>query len=636
MPELNRTTHISFPDAQDTSLHDITSGIAEGSLSLEEILLTGNLDFGQCNANKFEVQLYGIANVANQRIRVWTVENEGTQEEEEIPLFVGYVDSCKQDNMGYYRDIVAYDAIYYKGDMNVANWWTSFWANHNSATLKTLRDGLCAFVNIPTVAGTFFNDDLVVYKAVSMTVMSFKDTLAQICELQCIFPNINRNGYLEFISLDMSDAEDIRGLYKKADSSFEDFVTQKIDAVSIYGIDSAIAGTTDPTSVAKNTYNISGNCIAYGVEEGTETALAQSIYNHIKELQYVPLDVVLISSDLTHNLGDYIQTDNGYSFIFSNSLSGSMLVEQKVSADGDEFLSGTKKSQNAEITALRAQVETLTDDVIANALVSYQAVNAQQAFTITDEWVKVIDFSGFNVITTETTDLIFMGNINLTIESDEYFDTENNRYEYTPAEVEVRYVLNDGVIDYHPKQDYDDGQYILPLNYQVVGVPALQQIGFEVWLKTPNGEVDIGAGDAIGYLMGQKLKINEPVSLTVYTAGLVTNYVGDPLSYEGLVVNATYENGMVREVTDKCTYNPVEGVILAESGTLFVDVTFGEIETSFTIEVVVPTNFLKYLTYEETETAYIITGLNEETIIEDRPEELEIPSNYRGKIIVLS
>ena len=169
-----------------------------------------------------------------------------------------------------------------------------------------------------------------------------------------------------------------------------------------------------------------------------------------------------------------------------------------------------------------------------------------------------------------------------------------------------------------------------------MNVPALQQIGFEVWLRTNHGEVDINAGDAIGYLMGQKLKLNEPVSLTVDTSNLVDNYVEEPLSYDGLVVSATYEDGSVQDVTSRYVYNPVEGVILAESGLMLVEVTFGELETSFTMNVKVPTNFLRYLTYETTEDSYIITGLNVDAIREDRPTDLIIPSSYKGKTIVLS
>ena len=461
MADLNRTTHISFPEIPGYS--DITTGIASGSLSLDEILLTGNLNFGEVNSNKFEVQIYGISDVANKIINVWVDDEYG----DTVQIFHGIVDSCKQDNMGYYRQIVAYDELYYKGSLNIANWWTSYWSNRTSSTLLELRTSLCNFVNISESSdvGTLFNDDLVVYKAVSLTSLSFRDLLKMICEMQCVIPTMHREGGWFYVDLSNIASHSITGLYKSGDSEFEDFVTQKIDGITIYGADSAIAGTTDPTNIAKNVYNISGNIIAYGVEDGTVNQLATAMLAKVGNIQYTPAKVEMIVSDIWVWLGDKLATEKGSFFVFKQQLSGVQFIEQTVEASGDEYLAGMKTTYNADITALRSQVETLTDDVLANALVSYQAVNVNQPFTITNTWVKVIDFWKFNVITTEITDLIFMGNLNLRTFSREYFDEDNNTYEYTPATVEVRYVLNGGIIDYHPKQEYDDGLQILPLNH---------------------------------------------------------------------------------------------------------------------------------------------------------------------------
>ena len=95
MAILDRITHISFPEMENVSLHDITNGIVSGSMSLDELLVQGNIVIGECNANKLEVQIYGLGDVSNKKIKVWQTNELG---EDLKYIFEGYVDSCKLDN----------------------------------------------------------------------------------------------------------------------------------------------------------------------------------------------------------------------------------------------------------------------------------------------------------------------------------------------------------------------------------------------------------------------------------------------------------------------------------------------------------------------------------------------------------
>ena len=99
MAILDRITHISFPDMENEALHDLTTGIASGSMSLDELLVQGNISLGECNANKLEVQIFGLDDVSNKKIKVWQTDLDG---ENLKNIFEGYVDSCKLDNHGYY------------------------------------------------------------------------------------------------------------------------------------------------------------------------------------------------------------------------------------------------------------------------------------------------------------------------------------------------------------------------------------------------------------------------------------------------------------------------------------------------------------------------------------------------------
>lgn len=355
---LHRTTHISFPNLEDTKNHDITTGIAAGSLSLDEILLSKNLNFGEYNSNKFEVQLYGIADVSGQKIVVWQTEDGS---EDKIPIFTGYVDSCKQDAFGYYRDLVAYDELYLKGSMNVASWWTSFWQDKTTlASLKDLRTSLFEYAGIETVelpeAG-LLNDDVLLSSAADVATLTFGDILKMICELQCTFPNMNREGKLELIQLSTKDSIRITDNLDVGGSSFEDYTTEKIDAVYIYDASPVVVGTGSDVTDAKNIYKIQGNLIAYGILTKLLDTVARSIFDTIKDYSYIPGDLNLITSNLDLHLGDRLEFASGkYTYVFENVLSGSLFVEEEIRSSGDQYLQASSSIQTSFLE-VKKQIE---------------------------------------------------------------------------------------------------------------------------------------------------------------------------------------------------------------------------------------------------------------------------------------
>ena len=110
-------------------------GITAGSLNLEQILCDNELTFGQMCASKFEVECFNLnTDVTGFKIEVYVTENKVTKK-----LFSGIIDSSTTDNLGGYRDIIAYDDIYYKRALNVAEWWENYWEGKSKLTIKQLR-----------------------------------------------------------------------------------------------------------------------------------------------------------------------------------------------------------------------------------------------------------------------------------------------------------------------------------------------------------------------------------------------------------------------------------------------------------------------------------------------------------------
>lgn len=527
MAILDRITHISFPDMENEALHDLTTGIASGSMSLDELLVQGNISLGECNANKLEVQIFGLDDVSNKKIKVWQTDLNG---ENLKNIFEGYVDSCKLDNLGYYRDIVAYDAIYYKGRLNVANWWTAFWLpdQKETATLKEIRESICDYLELTyDKSVTYFNDDFVVTQTVTISNLSFANMLKMICELQCTFPNITRDGHIEFLTLPkIEEAIDISGLYEHESSTFETYTTELIDAVIIYGSGEEGVSSLGDDAKPNNAYTISGNIFTYDLDKDVLKALAVNIFNKISYISYQPADITMIQSNIDLHLGDLVKTDKGYSYVFANNLSGSLLVEQEIVAEGDQFLSEVDEQYNADIQALRKKTEDLTGDTLANKMVYYTYTNVYKYEVGADE-IKVVDIT---VYTTDITDLIFLCNINLTvtpnkvkktrtitfteIDSETKEETEVSKdisYEdESPVVLYVRYMWEDGTIDYHPVQTYNhSGRYMLPLIYFLQDIPENMTGHFQVMLKCSGGTILIPKLDLIATVLGQGLDASD-------------------------------------------------------------------------------------------------------------------------------
>lgn len=431
---------------------DITTGIASGSLSLDEVIQSGNLNLGEINSNEFEVQMYSISDVSNQRIKVWQIDDDDP--DTTIPIFVGYVDSCKQDTQGAYRDIVAYDVFYKLNGLEVAGWWEEFWNDKqyyglDTATLYELRTSLITYVNAlypleeaATVAdGDMLNDDIVITKPSDAASIKFVDMFKYICELQAVIPNINREGKLEFIRLDnYVESIDISEKVNTSTSTFEEYETATIDAVWIYDASPTVvgiggAGTTNP-------YRLQGNVLAYGIQNTDDrNSVADAIYSVIDGIKYTPVNINLIQTDVTLLCGQKIafsdrQGVTHTSYIFETTLSGSLFVAEELIANGDQYLTESV-STSTSFTELKKIVEAGQFYVRTFTNADAVTINESQGVILVTQ-----------ISTTDSTTVVFVCEVpfHLTFSDGA-----------TSAKITVSYTYNGEDIGYYPVEVYDRG-----------------------------------------------------------------------------------------------------------------------------------------------------------------------------------
>ncbi len=308
------------------------TNIVAGSLKLDEIIAEKVPQFGQLYSSKFEAKIYLEDDLSGKNIAVYQKGDDNILH----GVFFGKIDSCKTDRVGTDRTIVAYDPAYEINSLNVANWWAQFWNNRASATLKQVRDDLMNFVHISSENVTLPNDDLVVTKTVNFTSCTFQQMLKMICELNCCFPHVNRNGNMDYIILDTEETPtDLDGLYEWTNSKFEEYETDAITGVQFFDSDEQLKYTVGTT---ENAYPISKNIFLYDASTTTLEIVGNVILGYLEDLSYNPASIKMVISDMEMHLGTRVTAEEHTFYIFQNSLSGSQLIEQTVKADGDQVL----------------------------------------------------------------------------------------------------------------------------------------------------------------------------------------------------------------------------------------------------------------------------------------------------------
>lgn len=333
------------------------TNISAGTLKLDEMISEKTPQFGQLYSTKFECQIYLEEDLSGKRIAVYQKDNNNILHS----VFMGKIESCKTDRIGTDRTIVAYDQAYWANSTNVATWWSNFWQNKESATLKQVRDSLLDYVDISSEDVTLPNDTLVVHKDVSLTSCTFQQMLRMICELNCCFPHIDREGMMNYILLDPEDTPtSLDGLYEWMNSNFEEYVTDTITGIQFFDSDDQLKYNVGDT---ENAYPIKKNIFLYNAGTSTLISVGNTMLTYLETLTYNPATIKMIVADLELHLGTCVEAEGHKFYVFQNSYSGSQFVEQTVKAEGDKTLySGTAHLNYGELI-LNEKISRVHQDV---------------------------------------------------------------------------------------------------------------------------------------------------------------------------------------------------------------------------------------------------------------------------------
>lgn len=447
------TVTIAFPNLNLTFGID---DIDKDNFSLKESLCNADsMEFVGCIASSLKVAIYNISdNVKGEEITV-SIKAGNT---ETIPLFKGFVDSVEIDADSRFKTIIAYDALYNAGQVDVAQWYARLAL---PMTLGDIRASLMSYVGLTEVTGTELpNDDVMIYRTLeNPDTIQALTVIKSICQLNGACGIINRNGEFEYryIQTSMLNVYSLPFFEKL---KYEEYFCNAIQRVQIRDTEDD-AGVV--TSSYGNKYIVQANMFAYELATDALRTLANNILEKINGFTYHPMRSIQNGLPFVE-VGDTIEysvSSAGYGvdtfLILSRTLTGIQFCR-------DTFESRGTQNQSEYISDLQAQVEVLkrtTSEIrnLSTKIVDYiLPSNIEESNISSGSSSDVLEFNFYSNDADEKSS--FYASFNFSISTNVNAQSES----YGDCTLTITFI-KDGTSVEVQTHTFGDGAYMLMLNY---------------------------------------------------------------------------------------------------------------------------------------------------------------------------
>ena len=447
------TVEISFPNL------DLTFGIDDidkDNFSLKESLCNADsMEFVGCIASSLKVAIYNISdNVKGEQITV-SIKAGAT---ETIPLFIGYVDSVEIDADSRFKTIIAYDALYNAGQVDVASWYARL---PLPMTLGAIRESLMSYVGLTEVEGTELpNDGVTIYRTLeNPDTIQALTVIKSICQLNGACGIINREGEFEYryVQTTMQTSYSLPFFEKL---KYEEYFCNAIQRVQIRDTEDDVGVNT---SNYGNKYIIQANMFAFDLASDVLLTMAQNVLDKINGFTYHPMRSIQNGLPFVE-VGDTIEyevSEAGYGIdtflILSRTLSGIQFCR-------DTFESRGTQNQSEYISDLQAEVEVLkrtTSEIrnLSTKVVDYiLPTNIEESDIASGSNSNVLQFDFYN--SAEGEQCSFYSTLNFNIATDANLQTQA----YGDCTVTVTFI-KDGINVEVQTHTFGDGSFMVALNY---------------------------------------------------------------------------------------------------------------------------------------------------------------------------
>lgn len=427
---VHKTLVIEFPEL---SLTVPTDEVYSESMNLyESILESESIEFVGCISSKFEIQIRNTATyqkILKDKKIVATIYTEGT-EEEPIPLFIGYVDSVKKEVGKNYVKIIAYDALYKCGKIEVADWYKRLTF---PTTLGVLRRSLLNHIGLDFVESDLPNDSIVIKKQYNPESLQSLAVIKSICQINGCFGIVNRYGLFEFRYL----RQTLNAIYPSItlfpsnyifpsgtnESPYghsetfqyyrtvehQDFEVKPVNRITIRESETDTGVTYGS---GENNYIIQANMFAYKLSKSVLKKVAENIYYKIASISYYPFVSVnngipyaecgvdslsflyqdLHSGSVSSNSNDPIPMQSMDCYIFSRHLSGIQALKDSFDAKGEEYQTEFVTDVNARLRTIQSAYDSKFEDIDTQ----FDDINSE----FDDVWEAIEGGGNFNIVST--------------------------------------------------------------------------------------------------------------------------------------------------------------------------------------------------------------------------------------------
>ena len=437
---------ISIPALEMTITNDEIKG---ESLSITEKLESSdNILFGGCNATVFKCEVVDFETLITEQY----IEVTLTVNEEDIPLFKGYVDSVTNLNHeDITSEITAYDILYTINNKDVKQWYEELTF---PISIKDMRDSFFEYVNIEQEEVVLPNDNVMLNKGITDNQILGSTILKSICQLNARYGIIGRDGVFKYVKLQPFDEETTEEIEKKDYSkiNYEPYRTASITQVDIYSGTNKIGtyGNND-----SNIFTISDNRLTQGLLNADE--IAESIFNEINDiydLRFIPSTITALARPYLE-CGDSVTLETGKrtvrTYIISRTIKGIQAMTDEYESKSDMYFPTFKPSIESQLEAHSESIDELWEQVGGGNIGFYEFRNGNAIHILNEDSRQLVRLK---MATNMTTRAEIHMEVNLNVETSDV------------ASCMITYIVNgeeDEVI--YPKETYIDGNHVMHLMY---------------------------------------------------------------------------------------------------------------------------------------------------------------------------
>ncbi len=350
----------SLPIAKSISHKVLTLYFEELGLTIENELIDGEsfklteslcsentIKFGSCESAVLNITIADVKQDLKNQTVIVTQTVDGTYT---MPLGTYKVDSAKKRSDSRFRDIIAYDQMK-KFDVDVTSWFNSL---SFPMTIKEFRISLCKYIGIPVFEQELINDNAIVRKTIIPTVISGREVLMKIAEINGAFGHITRDNLLKFMHLGQyglypsetlypaenlypSESNEFIGDAGYRDCNYDDYVVKPITKLQIREQQGDIGVTVGS---GESGYIIQDNFITFGMTSDELASVANNVLKVIEGRYYTPQTTIMAGLPYVE-VGDSITivttNDAIETFVLNRELSGLQILTDTIHADGSEY-----------------------------------------------------------------------------------------------------------------------------------------------------------------------------------------------------------------------------------------------------------------------------------------------------------